>query len=55
MKPSDCRGDYDRTQAFLRAHHFNVEDGIDWLEEHHAECDCEVVLNTHPTILETWH
>lgn len=48
--PKDCRGNMQHTIAFLREHYFDVAEGLDWLNEHSAHCDCEVVLNTHPFI-----
>jgi hypothetical protein len=45
--PDDCHGN-PITVAFLRSHHFDVGEGVGWLREHGAHCDCEVVFNTRP-------
>ena len=42
MKPDECQGDQ-RTVAFVR-------DGLAWVAEHGAHCDCEVVFHRHPTL-----
>jgi hypothetical protein len=47
IKPHDCHGDTDLTETFLRVR------GVDWLDERGGQCDCEVVLKTHPIIRET--
>ncbi len=41
----ECAGDLRRTEAFLKAQHCPVEPVIQWLHEHGAGCDCEVLMN----------
>lgn len=48
MQPEDCDGTCDRTTEWLITHDVDVDPALDWLSDHGAACDCEVVLNTHP-------
>lgn len=41
----DCAGDLRETIAFLQQNHCPVEPVVEWLRQHGAGCDCEVLLN----------
>jgi len=57
--PKDCRGDLSRTTEFLNQVMREDAEGrfvagascppaLQWLADHGAHCDCEVILNTVP-------
>jgi hypothetical protein len=40
-----CKMDYSSTQAFLESKGLNTEKNLEFLKNHHAHCDCEVLMN----------
>jgi hypothetical protein len=42
---SECNHNFDMTVKFLKENNCHVENVLEWLTEHGAGCDCEVLYN----------
>ena len=40
-----CQDDFRFTEGFLKAHDCDIDEILEWLEDHGAGCDCEILAN----------
>ncbi|SHN64464.1 DUF2695 domain-containing protein [Desulfovibrio litoralis] len=43
---NNCAHNFDMTITFLKENKIPIDNVLDWLRNHGAGCDCEVLLNT---------